>query len=241
MNSILFLVVFTVSNLTHASVAPDKIIGNNDLIAVNDDATNIPARYRNLVDAFGITDAGCTVTHIGHGIVLTAGHCFWAPETPVENQSCNGTTVSWGKRGNKEAYLVSNCERLILAQRSQRGDFAIFKVSPEPSATIAPDLQRHAIIGDTLTLFSHPEFMPLQWSQLCGYERASDPELPSMALLHQCDTNPGSSGAAIIDALSLKIVAIHDGGHADANNQGMNYGTFILSSPLAEKLRELGF
>lgn len=241
MKYIFLILTLCASTLTYGLSAPDKIIGTNDLIAVNDEATNIPTRYRALVDAFGITDAGCTVTHIGHGIVLSAGHCFWAPDVPVENQSCDGTTVSWGQRGNKPAYLVSKCETLIMAQRNPLGDFAIFKVSPAPVVFISPDLKRHAQIGDTLTLFSHPEFMPLQWSQLCGFERTVDAELPPRALMHQCDTNPGSSGAAIINALSLKIVAIHDGGHADENNNGMNYGTFILSSPLGEKLRELGF
>lgn len=229
------------SIITHSQEIPEKIIGTNDMISVSDDAGNIPLRYRSLVDAFGITDIGCTATHIGHGIVLTAGHCFWAPAIPLINQSCKGSTVSWGLRGTKAAYLVSQCENIIMAQKSPLGDFAIFQVSPAPTAFISPDLRRHAAIGDTLTLFSHPEYMPLQWSQLCGFERTQDPELPPKFLLHQCDTNPGSSGAAMINAISLKIVAIHDGGHADENHKGMNYGTFILSSPLGDKLRELGF
>ena len=241
MKFLVISLIFLLASYSNATSSPDKIIGSNDLIAVNDDGTNIPARYRSLIDAIGITDGGCTATHIGRGIVITAGHCFWAGDIAAENQTCPGTTVSWGQRGDRPAYLVSECQTLIMAQRSPLGDFAIFKVMPVPAAAIAPDLQRRAIIGDTLTLFSHPEFLPLQWSQLCGFERALDLELPAKSLLHQCDTNPGSSGAAIINALSLKIVAIHDGGHADENNKGMNYGTFILSSPLEQKLKELGF
>ncbi len=225
----------------HAAVDAEKIIGANDLIQVKEDASNIPFRYRSLVDAFGMLSMGCTATHIGRGIVLSAGHCFWAPPEAVENLSCADVSVAWGLRGQKTAYLVSKCEKIIMAQRSHLGDFAIIQVSPVPPVAIPPDVQRRAIIGDTLTLFSHPDAQPLFWSQLCGVERKLDPALPPNSIQHQCDTNPGSSGAAIINALSLKIVGIHDGGRVDEKGQGMNYGTFIMDSPMTQKLISLGF
>ena len=238
---ILFLVVIAIFQTLQAAVDADKIIGVNDLIAVNEDASNIPLHYRSLVDAFGMLSMGCTATHIGHGVVISAGHCFEAPPEAIENQLCADISVAWGLRGQKTAYLVSKCEKIILAQRSQRGDFAIIQVSPAPTVAIAPDLQRRAVIGDTLTLFSYPDGQPLSWSQLCGVERKPDLALPANSIQHQCDTNPGSSGAAIINALSLKIVGIHDGGRVDEYGQGMNYGTFITDSPLFEKLVSLGF
>ena len=113
-------------------------------------------------------------------------------------------------------------------------------------------MNRRAVIGDTVTIFSHPDELPLQWSKLCGIERLSHPGLPIGSIQHRCDTNPGSSGAAIINALSLKVVGIHDGGFGadpfgDVEDPtspvatGINYGTFILDSPLVEALRSLGF
>lgn len=245
MKSILLIVIVFLGTYSWASSSIDKIIGENDLVAVDDNAGNIPLRYKNLVDAVGIISMGCTATHIGNGFVITAGHCFWASEEPVENQPCHGETVSWGVRGQKQAYLVSNCENIVIAQKSDTGDFAIFKVSPIPQAAIIPDLHRRAVIGDILTLFSHPDGLPLQWSNLCQVERAGQdsevPELPPSVMRHQCDTNPGSSGAAILNEFSLKVVGIHNGGYVDEKDQGMNYGTYILDSPLGEKLRLLGF
>ncbi len=231
----------------------EKIIGENDLVAVNADATNIPLKYRTVVNAFGHLSNGCTGTHIGNGYVLTAGHCFWATDgEPIADEECPSLSVEWGFREGTTPYLKSQCERLIIAFRDAKSDFAILKVSPIPPVAIAPDLNRRAIIGDTVTVFSHPDDLPLRWSTLCGIEMAQHLELPLGTIQHKCDTNPGSSGATIINALTLKVVGIHDGGFgADPLNDtenpnspvatGMNYGTFIQNSPLLENLRSLGF
>jgi V8-like Glu-specific endopeptidase len=237
----LFLLFFSVFSFAKNDI--DKVIGDDDFIAVNSEASNIPLRYKNIVDAFGLMASGCTATHIGNGYVLTAGHCFWAPETLVENTACDDETVDWGFRDeNKKPYLTSKCETVIAKMHGAGMDFAIFKVSPIPPVAVSVDLQRHAVIGDTLTIFSHPDGFPLQWSQSCGVEYVLFPELAPEALEHKCDTNPGSSGATIINVLSLKIVGIHDGGFVDqSSGAGMNYGTFIMASPLQDILRGLGF
>ena len=208
--------------------------------------------YRPLVDAFGQLSMGCTGTHIGNGYVLTAGHCFWAYETPIVDQQCSDLTVAWGVRDGATSYLTSKCENIIVAERSGMMDYAVIKVSPIPPVAIAPELKRRAVIGDTLTIFSHPDELPLRWSRLCGVERLQHPDLPVGSIQHKCDTNPGSSGATIIDVISLKVVGIHDGGYGaneygDPQNPespvstGMNYGTFIVNSPLEATLKTLGF
>lgn len=233
---------FILSRPLQATSKIDKILGANDIIAVDEAASNIPQQYRHLIDAIGRTNEGCTVTHIGYGIVLSAGHCFWAPATePVENRNCNEVTISWGLRGQKAPYLISKCDTVVLAQKNQTIDFAILKVSPVPFAFINVDLQRKAIVGDQLTMFSHPDGLPLQWSNYCQMEDSTDPTVPDKALKHQCDSDYGSSGAAILSAFSLKIVAIHNGGYVNNYGQGMNFGTFITDTPLSEKLKSLGF
>lgn len=219
----------------------EKIIGDDDMVAVDATGSNIPARYKNLINAFGIISMGCTATHIGKGYVLTAGHCFEASTEPMKNVDCSDITVSWGVREGAKPYLESTCEKIIIAQRdATANDFALFKVSPIPTSAIAPELDRRAIVGDTLTMFSHPEMMPLRWSPFCGVERVQHPDLPPGAFHHQCDTNPGSSGATILNILTLKVIGIHDGGVVNTNG-GMNYGTYITNSPLRETLKELGF
>lgn len=251
MKFLFFVSILTISLFTQASDT-HKIIGENDLVAVDAEATNIPLKYRPFVDAFGLMSMGCTATHIGNGYVLTAGHCFWAGEDAQMNQECPSTTIDWGVREGKTPYLKSQCEKVIIAQREGMNDFAILKVSPVPPVAIAPDMQRRAIIGDTVTIFSHPEEMPLQWSRLCGIEMSQHPELPVGSIHHKCDTNPGSSGATIINVLTMKVIGIHDGGLGGNSSQdpehpespvstGMNYGTFIQNSPLGDTLRSLGF
>lgn len=242
MKSLILLTILLVSTFSFAANTIEKVIGDNDLIPVKQDASNIPLRYRGLVDAFGLMSMGCTATHIGNGYVLTAGHCFWAPETLVQGTSCSGETISWGVRDAQKPYLVSNCDVVVAAQRNDRMDFAIVKVSPIPPVAIAPDMQRRPVVGDTLTIFSHPDELPLQWSRSCGVESQNYPELPPDYMQHQCDTNPGSSGATILNILTLKVVGIHDGGHVDqVSGKGMNYGTYILNSPLYNILQDLGF
>ena len=240
------LAVLTISLLLAATATfaadSNKIIGNNDLIAVDAEATNIPLKYKNIVDAFGIISMGCTATHIGGGYVLTAGHCFGAGDALVRDRDCANVTVDWGVREGKPAYLKSNCERVLFAQRNNlSNDFAIFKVSPVPPVAVGIDLTRRALPGDSITIFSHPRMVPLRWSQLCTVETILDPGLPQQALHHQCDTDPGSSGATILNANTKRVVAIHDGGRLTGSDTGMNYGTDLTNAEVAAGLHELGF
>ena len=238
MRSLFFAILFFGSALVADSL--DKVFGDNDLVAVSEDGSNIPLRYKKILNAFGQTSESCTATHIGRGYVLTAGHCFWAPPEMIRHTKCSDTQVSWGLRGEQKPYLVSQCEEIVAAQRSFAGDFAILKVSPVPETFIPVELKRRAAIGDSLTVFSHPDELALHWSKHCGVERPTDPFLPVTSLKHQCDTNPGSSGATLLNLVTLKVVGIHDGGYIE-NGTGMNYGSFIMDSPLLDVLKELGF
>jgi V8-like Glu-specific endopeptidase len=221
----------------------EKVIGRNDLVAVDAEAANIPYRYQRLVDAFGIINMGCTATHIGKGYVLTAGHCFDAPMSVVRDQECADVTVRWGVREGKQAYLESQCEKIVAAQVTNNSDFAIFKVSPVPEASVAVDIRKPIAKGFKVTIFSHPEELPLRWSQHCIVERRLDDTFSSQTLQHKCDTNPGSSGATIIDAFTNKVVGIHDGGYLSDYrlNRGMNYGTYLTNPDVVSVLSELGF
>lgn len=223
--------------------SPNKIIGENDLTAVKSDASNLPEGLAALVDAFGIMNMGCTATHIGNGIVLTAGHCFWATRVLAKDLSCEDVSVDWGVREGVEPYLQSNCEKVLFAQdnRLLGNDFAILKVSPAPTVAVPVELERKAAVGDVITILSHPEELPLQWSKTCEVLESHDVVFSVMTLQHQCDTNPGSSGATIIDMNTLKVVGIHGGGRLTAPNEGVNYGTFTTSNALLESLKSLGF
>lgn len=212
----------------------DKIIGPNDLVKVNNAGSNIPSKYTKFLDAFGRMSMGCSATHIGNGLVISAGHCFNGQTNRINNATCANVTVSWGKRGTKTPYLVSKCEKILAYQTSSRVDYSIFKVSPAPTAKVEIDL-RSAALNKIVTIFGHPQGRPLEWSKTCKVlSNRLGSGLSNAEFLHQCDTEPGNSGSTIIDDVTLKVVAIHDGGLVP-----YNYGTYLSSTPLAELLRSM--
>lgn len=242
MKSFLAALITLVSLNTFASLDVEKIIGENDLVAVNADASNIPLKYKELVNAFGLMSMGCTATHIGNGYVLTAGHCFWASEELVKDKECSDTTIEWGYReGGVAPYLKSTCQKIVAAQRNSKNDFAILKVSPVPDFAVAVELNRKATVDDVVTIFSHPEELPLRWSKTCIVENPTDTKFSPDTLQHKCDTNPGSSGATIIDATTNKVIGIHDGGRLTAPAVGINYGTYLTNQEVLDTLKQLGF
>jgi len=221
----------------------NRIIGDNDLVVVDASASNIPLKYKNVVNAFGLLNMGCTATHIGNGYVLTAGHCFWVGSDLSLDLPCDDTTVEWGVREGISPYMKSTCQRIIAAQKNLKNDFAIIKVFPVPTASIDVELQRKASVRDSITIFSHPEMLPLRWSKICTIVIAVGGPYKD-TLQHKCDTKGGSSGASILDATTNRIVGIHNGGldkpGADAGSV-VNYGTFLSNTNVADQLIKLGF
>ena len=278
-NILLLIGILLLSLITFSKISePQKIIEENDLLIVSQDAKNIPLKYQKIINAVGnimynendengnfktaIYD--CTGTHLGGGYVLTAGHCvgasskltasnnchFISGEGPFETPDIIIKTVDFGYRENAVPIMKSDCQEIIAALKDPETgfDFAILKVSPYPAEFILPDMIRRAAMGDTISIFSHPKGDVLHWSKTCGIERILHPDILTSIIQHQCDTMSGSSGAAIMNALSLKIVGVHGGGLNDLDNAtgmplktGMNYGTYVLSSPLYNELKKLGF
>lgn len=206
-----------------------KIIGTNDLVPVKMGGANIPPKYTPLIDAFGVLTMGCTATHIGNGLVITAGHCFNAPATRKDNTTCAGINVQWGVRVDAPAYLTSACQIVLTKETNRNRDYAIFKVDPIPPVEIPVDFAARPNDGTTLTILGHPRRRPLEWSQTCSLEPGSTGGWGIDQFSHQCDTEPGSSGSTILDDTTLKVVGIHDGG-----NTRWNYGTYLFNTPIAE-------
>ncbi|MFO0676480.1 MAG: trypsin-like peptidase domain-containing protein [Polyangiaceae bacterium] len=206
----------------------EKIIGTNDLTVVRNDGANLPAKYRDLVDAFGLISMGCTATHIGNGIVLTAGHCFNAPSTRRNNVACS-ESIQWGLRVDKAAYMTSRCQTILAYETNDDRDYAILRVSPAPTPKIDVDLSGRPATNTTLTIFGHPQARPLEWSQTCPLKPGSTGNWGADQFSHQCDTEPGNSGSTVLADDTLRIVGIHDGGL-----DPWNYGTYLVDTPIAE-------
>lgn len=211
-----------------------KVIGEDNFISVNKEASNIPSLFKNHPEAIGWTNYGCTVTHIGNGIALTAGHCFEAKTQVEYNKKCPYAEVEWGYREGKKPTLTSECEIILAMQNSPTSDFAILKMSTYPKEFVEIDLETELQINDQLTLFSHPDRQPLQWSQYCLLEFPRGGQIPVEKMNYTCDTSGGSSGAAVLSAFTGKIVGLHNGGYPK-----MNYGTYLNSGKLRELLLDL--
>lgn len=212
------------------SVEQKKVIGpTNDLVPVVEDGANVPAKYAPLLDAFGLITVGCTATHIGDGLVVSAGHCFNATSVRRNNLPCPGISVHWGTRADKEAYLTSSCTVVLAAEQNDERDYAIFRIDNVPPVHVDIDLDARAAVDTEVTIFSHPQRRPLEWSKTCALKAAAEGHWGVDMFSHQCDTERGSSGASILDDASLKVVGIHGGG-----NTNWNYGTHLTDTPIAE-------
>lgn len=209
---------------TSSMVYPDGI----DRISVNVDMSNLPAYLHESAEAvgrgtFATTDEYCTVTHIGQNIILTAGHCVIPNQSPrviVKNRTTD-CTIQWGYRGsstNPQWTGESTCHKIIRAEYSNQRDFALIEVSAAPTHAIPFLWDRPVHHGDSITLLSHNEGHPLQWTQTCQIADIANVRSAiesvrarpgrvfrnfkftayDSQLFHRCDALAGSSGSAML-------------------------------------------
>jgi V8-like Glu-specific endopeptidase len=221
----------------------NKVIGSNELTPVNDDKMNIPETLRELPDAIGLLGIGCTVTHIGDGLVLTAGHCI--PQEKRISDECLAKvypkmTIRWNYRSGTTEFAESNCLRIVSTELSSSHDFALLRVDNPPKASVRVELNERPDAGEQITVFAHPRKRPLEWSQFCTLavlpkDHMTDltPKDRKSIFAHQCDTEQGSSGAAIFSANSLKIIGVHHGGV-----EPWNTATWIPVTAISKAIRD---
>lgn len=237
---ILFAVNLVAQVSTSNSITTRKIIGDNNFRPVDANMLSIPFKYREIAEAVGLMSMGCTGTHIGNGLVISAGHCFDAAKIAKYRASCDGIQVFWGVRNGKQPTSVSNCRQVLVLELNNQKDYALFKVDAPPRSSVRIKTQGRPSLGTRVTIFSHPFKNPLAWSGFCDISRNLSYGLNNSMIHHTCDTNPGSSGAAIIDATTLEVVGIHDGGVSQGRT-GANYGTYIDFTYIPAVLQRLGY
>jgi hypothetical protein len=221
---------------------PNKIIGSNEQTPVNDDKLNIPEELRNLPDSIGLLAVGCTVTHIGDGLVLTAGHCI--PQEQELSDECLAKkhpkmTIRWNYRSGTTQFSESTCLKLIKRELSTAHDFALLKVDNPPQASVRVELNQRPKAGQQMTLFAHPRKRALEWSQYCTLSVLPNEFMPDLTakdrkslFAHQCDTEQGSSGAPLFDTDSLKMIGVHHGGV-----EPWNTATWIPASAISRAIK----
>lgn len=255
MKTLLALLTVFSLNVTSASaqtVEPDRIIGTNDLVLVKPDFSNIPAKFKSSMNAIGKLSSGCTVTHIGQGYAITAGHCFWQTffdEELKQNEKCSDETITWAWTDGSANNAVSQCLEVVAMQRSDADnfDFAIMKISNPPAAKIDVEWKKKPRAGSFVTIFSYPEEAPLSWSKYCRIKTLTAKDVLPSLMHHVCDTLTGSSGAAVLDIVSGKIVALHKSGDGETLDDGTmtpaveNYAMYITQSPMKNLLIKSGY
>jgi V8-like Glu-specific endopeptidase len=226
----------------------DKIIGENSMLNVNADLSNIDQSLRPYMNAIGImvtpgeidqasgqqSYGVCTGTHIGNGYVVSAGHCFieekdHAKEVVLTDKDCSSTFIVWGYRGpsaqSARGVAKSSCTKILYAERSPTRDFVLFKVDmPAPAKISITPAASRPDDGSKITIFGYPNGDPLHWSQYCTISGAAGADF----FAHQCDTLGGNSGSSVlaIDSNGTpSIIGIHDS--AAMGDLPYNFATYI--------------
>lgn len=215
------------------------IVGADNFRTVKANGSNIPYKFLPVLEAVGLMTVGCTATHLGQGLVISAGHCFNAEKVKYK-QGCEGIQVLWGVREGKNPTSTSNCRQVLVLEDTKIRDYALFKVDNPPRMALPIKLDGPVPLSSRVTIFSHPFTLPLVWSGICEIRKVFRSDIPLGLIHHQCDTNPGSSGAAIIDVNTLEVAGIHNGGISDGVS-GMNYGTYIAATYIPKILSRAGY
>lgn len=211
---------------------PEKVIGSNDFVPVAAEGTNLPEELRSAVDAVGQLNIGCTATHIGGGLVLTAGHCV-SRSPRSRSKSCPQLGVIWGNYGGNKQFRVSKCITVEAREYNDRVDFAVLKVANPPVASVEVDW---AVQDQStpITVLSFPRMRPMEWSPNCESHPYHDIGRSFVKFSHSCDTEGGSSGAPIFSADTFKMIGIH-GGAGDE----LNYAMFVSAiAKLVEDIQQ---
>ena len=209
----LFLAISAISCRSDEQTSePNVIVGKNDLqFYLNDNQWS---------KAIGRMMYGCTVTHIGNGYVITAGHCVSNREDCSNNDDF---LVRWSDlfgRPEPAKEELSRCIEVVALEKTALKDYAILRYDNVPVESLRVNLASNVEYGDQLTILSHPLNQPLSTSGPCHYLGNYK---GSNMLSYDCDTQAGSSGAAVLNE-RMEVVAIHSIG---SNYYEANAGTDV--------------
>ena len=210
------LLVFLVSCGKDEVASSGKIIiGQNDLVKVS----NTDERLERVIKSTGIMVLGCTVTHIGDGLAVTAGHC-------LKDNACHDAKydVVWGYTEEEKGYMRSKCTEIVDTQFSNSKDYAVLRYSPAPTVYAEYNMAPQMTNESKITIFSHPKMRTLENSGWCSIRNIVS---GTYKFTYQCDTEGGSSGAAILNE-DYEVIGVHNLGSYYMN---ANAGTILAAIP----------
>ncbi|MEZ4742371.1 MAG: serine protease [Bdellovibrionota bacterium] len=208
-----------------------SVIGENDLMPVRTDRSNLPLGLHFAVGAIGQMSNNCTAFHLGSGLVATAGHCVADDYRPEQRIPCQNLSIKWGKTGNLDFSEESHCIEVIDRRYDTDGDYAFLRVDPYPVEVLELSPIENSD-GRNITVLGYPNGRNLEWSKYCTLQKNDTVEVPA-GFTHTCDTERGNSGSPVLDAHTFKVLGIHNGGRVNEN-----YGTLIQSVPYAAAFKK---
>jgi len=209
------------------------IHGADDRIEINEKADNIPQRYSSLVDAIGVFGDNCTVTHVGNGVAITAGHCLSRSATALGKHPCGNISIRWGERQSTKPSLESKCISVLAERTTNDVDYAFVTVDPIPKVSVELNVDGRAPDGASISFIGYPGDGKAFWTTECEKLPKDSSHIPGAnKFKYQCDSDGGMSGAALIESTSMKIIGIHNGG-----NSAWSFGSNLLDTPILEALK----
>ena len=166
-------------------------------------------------------DISCTATHLGQGVMLTAGHCF------LGAFSCNNAVVHFyvGQQSHEE--WISKCEEILSISADdsrylgEHQDYALFRVSNPPPDSAVVDLESRVQPQMRLLALSFPRpnsraaakrivtgpcsAISRTVLDYFGHARSE------FTFFNDCAFPPDSNGAPLFEISTQKVVGIHQG------------------------------
>ncbi|MBY6160852.1 bifunctional trypsin-like peptidase domain-containing/SEL1-like repeat protein [Mameliella alba] len=188
----------------------------------------------------------CTATLLPENRLLTNHHCYYDPDlvragfSIVQEARVNFEYTSRDLTELVRTYRVAPRELAV----NQQVDALVLQVIGDANS----DLGGHFPLRMTtsvaplqeLVMIHHPGAQPQQYSTgTCKvHRRQAEVDGRVSALRHTCETTGGSSGALLLDARTLSVVALHNQGGLRSSGDGFNGGHKIAS---VNKALDLGF
>jgi hypothetical protein len=193
---------------TPAAVQQPAVIGQRDFVPVPADLSGLSEALLPVARATGVLSTPCTITHLGDGVAVTAAHCIALRHL----EDCSPLRATWDDPALAQASVP--CAAVLQHEFTSDTDVALLQFAQYPQAALALDTTfqgRDRLAGRELTMLSHPGGRELMSSGQCTPLRIAEDEHAGQ-FAHSCDATSGSSGAAVVDVATLRVVGIHSSG-----------------------------
>lgn len=213
-------------------IASRTVCGKNDM----ENMIDLDEQLNSMGTPIGNLRGGglsCTGVMISNDVFLTARHC---------NVGCANTKVTFGYLSRaKETFACK--ETLAIGNSNNNQDYMALRLEGSPGVNWGYyDISDKPVAAGTdLLMIHHPGGTPMKVSRKnCKFMGESNG-----LISHSCDTNPGSSGSAVLipdydKPENSRVVAVHVLGGCNSSSTNYNKGPsirhIVTLSPLLKSM-----